>query len=580
MRAHLSLCLAILLLLGACATVPESAPEAALPQTDNSRPNTASLYFFLTGSYLYYTGDFPTADQVLNLALAQDPSSPQIRKMLFVNSARWYSLAQDEASEQTVRQMLVLARKSYDFDEEMLVSAYISYRHLQDREGEAWALKRLLNEHPKAQVYIWEYLWQIDSGGKPDFTLLEKALSAERNIPQVDYLVASLYSQHKPQRAIQILEASERSLAGDQQLLMLYLNQGRQADLRKHFSCYEYPEDKTKISDYLLLLHENGLSDIALEHLEQILASRDAYLLEVICYIAFMSGDLDTLNELKGHLQAQLPAPSEDSKTVSILLMQALNDPAFELPLDLMDRINGLQDLIQATYLYVSQDRYASDREEDFQSAFRDLHQAVDRLMPPSLIKSFLLDHSASLANIYDAGSQTAVALAEDMIKRGLGDREDVYLLLDYYQTAGDQDKQLWLLRQSHQRFPNDPMIMNNLGYILLDDPDSLPEAERLITEALRREPESVNMIDSMAWLRYRQAKYDAAYSYLPRMLNSEEQSAELLYHAGMIALSLGHEDEAIGYFKSALDLPDDADFHERCRRELEGLEQRGGEGR
>ncbi|MDD4276641.1 MAG: tetratricopeptide repeat protein, partial [Candidatus Cloacimonetes bacterium] len=126
--------------------------------------------------------------------------------------------------------------------------------------------------------------------------------------------------------------------------------------------------------------------------------------------------------------------------------------------------------------------------------------------------------------------------------------------------------------RESLSRYPSSASIKNNLGYILLNYPEHLAEAERLISDALREEPQNVSFQDSWAWLLYKQGKYQAAYDYLPTVLASAEPNAELLYHAGMIYQAAGEREEALKFFELILQIQPPGAYHDKANAELERL--------
>jgi len=569
-----------LVFLAACASVPQEELPSQLPSEDLSMPNLASMYFFSSGSYLHHQGDFASADQVLNLALAQDPASPQIRRFLFINSARWYSVARNEASAEAARRMLQQAKDSYHFDEEMLFLAFNMYRDLGDIDGAQWALAELKDKHSGPQVSLWEYIFDKETGGNPSLSLLDEVIDSAEPNAYTRYIVAGLYSERDPHRALEIMQNMDLDVSGDQQLLSLYLHLDLHQELAQHFQNYSYPEDKDKISNYLMLLHENQLNDLALSHLPQLLETADVDLLELIAYIALMADDSTSLKLISEYLTDRIPAPAEDSKIVSILLINSIKHPKQAVPEGLFERIYQVQDIIQAAFLFVSSAEYHDDRQHGYVNAFRDLHLALDDAVLPDDIKAFMKDHSASLAGLYDAESHSALNLAERLINKGFGGRPDFDLVLDHYLLVGDEASQLHYLRLALDRFPSDPLVKNNLGYLLLSYPEHLEEAERLIAEALRQDPDNTSFIDSMAWLHYQKGEYDKAASFLPKLIQEESPNAELYYHIGMISRKVGDLQTAEKYLNMVLDLPNSAEYHSKSTSALEQMPKQKEESR
>ncbi|MDD3103637.1 MAG: hypothetical protein PHY24_05405, partial [Candidatus Cloacimonetes bacterium] len=416
---YLPLLMVAILLLSSCATVPKAEPSEKVEELhierpiDRSNPNLASMYYFMSGSFLHFSGDLAMADQVLNLALTQDPGSFQIRKLLFVNTLQIYLYMQNPETEQQTREMLSLARDSYDFDQEMLTLAYRAYRHLNDSEGVDWALQRLLKDHPKAQVYIWEYIRQKESGSKAPERLLEKALKAERDNPEIEYVVASLYLDINPKRAQQILLDSKRSKAAELQLLELYRIQGQEDELQAHFATYSYPEDKEKIHEYLMFLQQYAMQELALTHLDEILLTGDTELIEALSYLAFAVADHSPQTKIYQYLSRKLPAPADDSPIAAILLLHHIVHPEFTQGRHMTDKIYQIKDLVFLSYFFLAQNSLSQNPEEEHQKVFLQLHQLIQKNLESSVVKDFLLDHTALLAGLQDAGSRSAVALSE-----------------------------------------------------------------------------------------------------------------------------------------------------------------------
>jgi tetratricopeptide (TPR) repeat protein len=571
MRLAISL-LAMILFVTACASVPKTqSPQPQEPQ-DLSEPTLASLYYFMIGTYLNLEGNYPVADQVFTLALAQDPASFTIRKAYYNNSMLWFLLYQDQEAEQRVRDMLDLARASYDFDEEMLHLAYAVYDILKDEVGLNWVLQRLMQEYPSARVYVWEYMRQRRAGVKPQTALLEKALHEPGIREDIKLMIAAQYADHQPSKAIDILRESERNLMAEELLLQLYLAQSESSALQAHFDTYQYPQDKEKIQQYLNTLQGNGCSELALTHWQGILATSDADLIETISIMAFLSANTTIQQEIQQYLQNKTPAPAEDGAIAAMLLLHSIAFPEFTLADGLTERIYQLSDLTHAIYNFAYQKEYQGDRENDYKTAFADLHQAVLEALPPSEIRDYMAEHSAYMAGKTENSTASSVKLAQHLIAKGFGGHDEFMMLLQHYHDQDQNQEQIELLRVYLQRYPTTVWIKNDLGYRLLDYPEHWDEAERLISAALSAEPENVSYLDSMAWLHYLKKEYQAAQSYLPKMLKDDSESAELLYHAGMISLAAGDPSAASEYFRQALEAKDTGDYHEQSRQQLELL--------
>src|SRR5205823_1624906 len=117
------------------------------------------------------------------------------------------------------------------------------------------------------------------------------------------------------------------------------------------------------------------------------------------------------------------------------------------------------------------------------------------------------------------------------------------------------QERAISAARNALDLSPEDPMVLNNYGYILADNGEQLDEAVQKIVQALellKKLPDtpetrlnSATVEDSYGWALYKQHKYDAAVSALNQAITdiplevvsnpakSGELLGELYYHLG-----------------------------------------------
>lgn len=114
----------------------------------------------------------------------------------------------------------------------------------------------------------------------------------------------------------------------------------------------------------------------------------------------------------------------------------------------------------------------------------------------------------------------------------------------------------------------------NNLGFGLLESEGPTEEAARLIEIAARSLPKENSVIDSLAWLRFRQGRIgtdehgEGALSLIQRAVGAEKDpSAEVLDHAGDIHWIAGQREKAIEFWSAAV---------ARSEADIQILQQRG----
>lgn len=108
------------------------------------------------------------------------------------------------------------------------------------------------------------------------------------------------------------------------------------------------------------------------------------------------------------------------------------------------------------------------------------------------------------------------------------------------------------LLRILEQN-PDNADALNALGYTLADRTDRYEEAYRYIKRALELRPENNAILDSMGWVLYRMGKYEEAIRYL-RLSLKLKMDDEVAAHLGEVLWVSGRHEEALRVWNEALE--------------------------
>ncbi|WP_333903378.1 tetratricopeptide repeat protein, partial [Achromobacter insolitus] len=108
------------------------------------------------------------------------------------------------------------------------------------------------------------------------------------------------------------------------------------------------------------------------------------------------------------------------------------------------------------------------------------------------------------------------------------------------------------MLRQVIALDPDHAHAYNALGYTLADHNQRLPEALDLITQALELAPNDPFILDSMGWVKYRMGDSAAAADYLRRAY-SVRPEADIAAHLAEVLWTQGKRDQAIELLRAAL---------------------------
>jgi len=143
--------------------------------------------------------------------------------------------------------------------------------------------------------------------------------------------------------------------------------------------------------------------------------------------------------------------------------------------------------------------------------------------------------------------AQRAIALAPPS-KRASYD----LALASLYDDVKRHDDSEKILLAAYQREPNNPAVLNHLGYFYAERNRNLDQAVDLIKKALHHEPLNGAYLDSLGWAYYQQGKNQEALDLLVRAA-AYEPDAVILDHVGDAYARLGKIQEAREAWRRAL---------------------------
>lgn len=140
--------------------------------------------------------------------------------------------------------------------------------------------------------------------------------------------------------------------------------------------------------------------------------------------------------------------------------------------------------------------------------------------------------------------------------------------MADTYYAMGDMDEAMIKYDLAISYDPENYVAMNNTAYYLACENKDLDKALNLITRSLKGDPESLNSLDTYAWVLFKMKDYAKAKEIIDALLNREKdsgsESSELFEHAGDIYFMNGLPDEALEFWKRALSLNPESELLQR----------------
>jgi tetratricopeptide (TPR) repeat protein len=110
-------------------------------------------------------------------------------------------------------------------------------------------------------------------------------------------------------------------------------------------------------------------------------------------------------------------------------------------------------------------------------------------------------------------------------------------------------------LKKALELFPEQPQVLNYLGYSWIDQGVNLDEGMRMIRRAVEQRPEDGYIIDSLGWAYYRLGNYEEAAKHLERAVELKPEDPTINDHLGDVYWRIDRQPEARFQWSHAKDL-------------------------
>ena len=125
-------------------------------------------------------------------------------------------------------------------------------------------------------------------------------------------------------------------------------------------------------------------------------------------------------------------------------------------------------------------------------------------------------------------------------------------------------------LQRALQLYPDQPMVLNYLGYSWIDQNKNLKQGMGLIEKAVALKPDDGYIVDSLGWAHYRLGNYKDAVRFLERAVELRPEDPVLNDHLGDALWRVGREREAKYQWEQSLTLKPEMEDANRTKRKLD----------
>ncbi|MCT8998613.1 tetratricopeptide repeat protein [Chelativorans intermedius] len=202
--------------------------------------------------------------------------------------------------------------------------------------------------------------------------------------------------------------------------------------------------------------------------------------------------------------------------------------------------------------------------------------EAVDHLKQvleadPSDMRAYL-----ALGGVYAAQEdyRSAARLYDRAVAR-IGEPERQHWNIFYQRGIAYERLKEWPkaepnFKKALELYPNQPQVLNYLGYSWVDMNMNLEEALDLIRRAVELRPSDGYIVDSLGWAYYRLGRYEEAVEQLERAVSLRPEDPILNDHLGDAYWRVGRRLEAIYQWRHALALEPEPELRAEVEKKLE----------
>jgi tetratricopeptide (TPR) repeat protein len=165
----------------------------------------------------------------------------------------------------------------------------------------------------------------------------------------------------------------------------------------------------------------------------------------------------------------------------------------------------------------------------------------------------------AGLLGAFDRDDE-ALALFDEVVRFRPDDEAAALSRAQMMLDIGRVDAAVEAYREAARRWPESAMTLNALGYTLADRTDEYKEAEKLIRKALKYDPESPAIVDSLGWVLHKRGRNEEALHHLESAY-AEFPDHEVAAHIVEVLAALDREDEALEILQAAEERDPDSEL-------------------
>ncbi|WP_304639893.1 tetratricopeptide repeat protein [Pseudomonas sp.] len=394
---------------------------------------------------------------------------------------------------------------------------------------------------------------------------LENLLERNPGNAQLVFATALLLQQeNREEEALRLLEALPDAESSEASVMLQARLLAGQGDLDRSIEALQeglrqHPDDPRLRVLLARMLVTNGDLEAATPHF-RILLEQNPNDVELITTLGLLNLESGNPRGAIGYLRQAAQLSGDNSLAVYHLGLALAEDGQAEAAVQAWKGIGEgnefLTSRLQIARVLVEQKRFDELAET----------LAEDRRNYPAVALPLYL---IEIETLLDADPQRAMERTNEALQEFEQDSSLLYTRAMLAERLGDPAGLERDLRAIIDREPDNAMALNALGYTLADRNERLDEALELIERAHALEPDDPAIIDSLGWVHFRLGNLDLAEELL-RQAYAAFPDQEVAAHLGEVLWELGRRDEARAIWNEAQESGAEAPTVRATRERLE----------
>lgn len=546
-------------LIFACKTKKEVSSDGggriSKSKTDTTALRRSSAYF-IDAMTEKMRGNYSEAVNLFEASLKLDPQ----------NAAALYNLSGLYDMSGRTLPALEAAKKAVQIDPEnqwyMVQLAYLYNRNLLYKES-IQTFEKLIKKYPKDVDNYYPYAEVLLKTGE-----YEKAILVLNDLEKIigfdDQLVFNkyrIYAQNgKFTEALaeieKLIKQNPSEISNYGIAAEIYLQMNNQAKAMEYYQKILEVDPQNgmvhlSLSDYY---HSQGNEEKSVQELKSAFASSSLdpdTKMKILLDFYYRPGDSKLRQEAYELLDLMEEAHPENAKPYAIygdFLMEDNRIP------EARDKFRKATEYDKDKFVIWNQLLSIELELKDYDALYKESKEAME-LFPTQSVLYYFNGYAGYQTKKYKEASESLEA-GKAMV---VDNRE---LEAEFYQLLGDTYHKLKEHALSDENYdqalrinPDNIYVLNNYAYYLSERKTRLNDAAEMSLKCNTLQPDQSNFEDTYAWILFIQKKYDEAEKWMKKAMDhGGEKSGVILEHYGDILYHLERKDEAVQYWKKALE--------------------------